>query len=355
MRNDSRMDLNTFYRFLGSIASWAKLDDENLTKENGSPRDNQGRRLVGYEFIHKLFVYFDQSQSGGLTLQDVISGLGKIIFGDLLSRIELFFNLHDSDKDGYLFKEEILQTSESFLFIFRNRNDDVHLGSVSNFIKNAFEYTDSVGDINDISDSNLLERNEVDNTLTENDHNMRISLPTFRMVIFADGYLYEFFESGFALSFQFIEPTEERSKGLGREIFNALMSDGMRLAEKVGKKINNTKPKSPRDQDNSSSSKRQNHVQSSESSDNKTESSNYNDSSSLMQRNNSQDSFASVESQKSLLKIQRNESPVSFGSEEEDDGLMQEVDRLLSEFSIDENDDNSNPLSIDKGNYIKLH
>ncbi|CAB5186600.1 unnamed protein product [Rhizophagus irregularis] len=352
VRNDSRMDLNTFYRFLGSISSWAKLDDENLTKENGSPRDNQGRRLVGYEFIHKLFIHFDQSQSGGLTLQDVICGLGKIIFGDLMSRIELFFNLHDSDLDGYLFKEEILQMSESFLFIFRNRNDDGHLGSVSNFIRNAFEYTDSVGDINDISDSNLPEKNEVNNTLTENEHNLRMSLPSFRMVVLADGYLEEFFDSGFASSFQFIEPTEERSKGLGREIFNALMSDGMRLAEKFGKRINHAKPKShipsSPDQNNSSNSNRNDmtsHVQSLESSNNNAES-NYNDSSSLMPRNNSQDSFISVESQKSS-KMQRNESPVSFGSDEEDDGLMQEVDRLLSEFSIDENDDNSNPLSID--------
>ncbi|EXX64682.1 Mdr1p [Rhizophagus irregularis DAOM 197198w] len=342
VRNDSRMDLNTFYRFLGSISSWAKLDDENLTKENGSPRDNQGRRLVGYEFIHKLFIHFDQSQSGGLTLQDVICGLGKIIFGDLMSRIELFFNLHDSDLDGYLFKEEILQMSESFLFIFRNRNDDGHLGSVSNFIRNAFEYTDSVGDINDISDSNLPEKNEVNNTLTENEHNLRMSLPSFRMVVLADGYLEEFFDSGFASSFQFIEPTEERSKGLGREIFNALMSDGMRLAEKFGKRINHAKPKShipsSPDQNNSSNSNRNDmtsHVQSLESSNNNAES-NYNDSSSLMPRNNSQDSFISVESQKSS-KMQRNESPVSFGSDEEDDGLMQEVDRLLSEFSIDEN------------------
>jgi hypothetical protein len=78
-------------------------------------------------------------------------------------------------------------------------------------------------------------------------------------------------------------------------------------------------------------------VQSLEDSNNKTESSNYSDSSSLMLRNNSQDSFGSVESQKSLLKIQRDESPVSFCSEEDDEGLMQEVDRLLNEFSIDEN------------------
>ncbi|CAG8518956.1 15115_t:CDS:10 [Funneliformis mosseae] len=310
VRNDSRMDLNTFYRFLGSIAGWAKLDDDNLTKENGSPRDNQGRRLVGYEFINKLFIHFDRSQSDGLTLQDVVLGLGEIVFGDLLSRMELFFNLHDSDKDGYLFKEEILQMSESFLFIFRNLPDDGHLGSVSNFIKNAFEYTESMGETDD-----------VENLLTEKEeHNTRMSLPSFRMIILADGYLEEFFDSGFATTFQFIEPTEERSKGLGREIFNALMTDGMKLAGKFGKRLNNARPKSFGSPDRSSSSN------------------------SISNRYNS---FVSVESQKSLLKAQGNDSPISFGSEEED-GLMQEVDRLLSEFSIDETGhDNSSALSID--------
>jgi TBC1 domain family member 8/9 len=350
MRNDSRMDLNTFYRFLGSIASWAKLDDENLTKENGSPRDNQGRRLVGYEFIHKLFIHFDRSKSGGLTLQDVVIGLGEIVFGDLMSRIELFFNLHDSDKDGYLFKEEILQISESFLFIFRNRQDDGHLGSVSNFIKNAFEYTDSVGEING-SDFNSTEKNEIDNAPAANDeHNTRMSLPSFRMVILADGYLEEFFDSGFAATFQFIEPTEERSKGLGREIFNALMSDGMKLAEKFGKRLNSAKSKSDRNNSNSTA-KRHSAILSAQStqstqstqsassmnSNNTTESNSNSNNSSLMPRSNSPDSFISIESQKSSIKVQRSDSPISFGSDEEDDGLMQEVDRLLNEFNIDEN------------------
>ncbi|CAI2170046.1 6651_t:CDS:10 [Funneliformis geosporum] len=362
-RNDSRMDLNTFYRFLGNIAGWAKLDDDNLTKENGSPRDNQGRRLVGYEFINKLFIHFDRSTSGGLSLQDVVLGLGEIVFGDLLSRMELFFNLHDSDKDGYLFKEEILQMSESFLFIFRNRQDDGHLGSVSNFIKNAFEYTESMGETNGVPDPHLSKTNEIGNLLTEHEeHNTRMSLPSFRMIILADGYLEEFFDSGFATTFQFIEPTEERSKGLGREIFNALMTDGMKLAGKFGKRLNNARPKSfssPDRKSSNSSSKKysmNSPAQSTTSimnSNNTTESANdninlNNSSSLLIPRSNSQDSFVSVESQKSILKVQGNDSPVSFCSEEEDDGLMQEVDRLLSEFSIDEADhDNSSALSID--------
>ncbi|CAG8827252.1 15033_t:CDS:2, partial [Racocetra persica] len=80
-RNDSRMDLTTFYRFLGSIANWAKLEDDELNNnENGEPRDNQGRRIVGYKIIDRLFNHFDKSSSGGITLQDVVTGLGEIKF-----------------------------------------------------------------------------------------------------------------------------------------------------------------------------------------------------------------------------------------------------------------------------------
>nr|CAG8515135.1 10672_t:CDS:10 [Entrophospora candida] len=269
VRNDSRMDLNTFYRFLGSVVSWAKLDDDDISKENGSARDKQGRRLVGYELINKLFVHFDGSLSGGLTLQDVILGLGEIMFGDLMSRIHFFFKLHDNDNDGYLLKEEILQMSESFLFIFRNRQDDRHLNSVSNFIKNSFEFSDplqpeknqlkvnnhdSINSKLQSQDENVEDKNERDENeenKNEGDKNekeeqrlkeikekiimndtedYRMSLPSFRMVILADAYLEEFFDKDFAESFKFIVPTEERQRSFGREIFNSLMTDGMKMA-----------------------------------------------------------------------------------------------------------------------------
>lgn len=138
-RVDTRMDSTTFQRFLASMANWAKLVDDEV--------DQRGdRRLVGLEFIDRLFnQYFDHSRSGFITLQDAVTGLGEIVHGDLMSRIELFFNLHDTDKDGFLSKEDIVRISETFLFLFRHDDDlDRHLAAVSGFIKNSFEYSETV-------------------------------------------------------------------------------------------------------------------------------------------------------------------------------------------------------------------
>ncbi|CAG8453824.1 15011_t:CDS:2 [Acaulospora colombiana] len=383
VRNDSRMDLNTFYRFIGSIASWAKLDDE-FNKHNGSLRDNNGRRLVGYEFLDRLFNHFDRSSSGGLSLQDVVLGLGEIVFGDLMSRMGLFFRLHDGDNDGFLKKEEILQMSESFLFIFRFRQDDGHLGSVSNFIKNSFEFSD-VSNEAIVKDKNLT---EVD-SISDSEAHHRVSLSTFRMIVLANEYLEKFFDSDFATTFQFVEPPEERQKGLGREIFNVLMSDGMKLANRLGKRLNEHRksqitgrrkskaPESPlsdktdgddkavkenkanesdkvgkiedsesavsadnvstinnetsdKSGSNSTSSKRRSGRFSRRRSNASEKSEHY------QGRSESPESLLSMESAESSLKALRSASPHSFVSEDEDDQLLEEVDRLLDEYSIEE-------------------
>jgi Ca2+-binding EF-hand superfamily protein len=38
-----------------------------------------------------------------------------VLFNDLMSNIAWLFNLHDSDQDGFLTKDEVLQLSESLL------------------------------------------------------------------------------------------------------------------------------------------------------------------------------------------------------------------------------------------------
>ncbi|CAG8514123.1 8514_t:CDS:10 [Ambispora leptoticha] len=275
VRNDTRMDLNTFYRFLGSIADWAKSEDDDLNnKDVTSPRDRQGRRLVGREFINKLFTYFDHNSSGGITLQDVIGGLGNIVFGDLMSRMELFFQLHDYNKDGFLTKDEILQMSESFLYIFRTRKeDDSHLNAVSNFIKNAFQYADKIDEPseektqsnnekdNDSEETSIKNVPNIDkiNKVSNSDEHIRLSLPSFRMVVLADEFLENFFDRGFVSTFKLSEPPEERQKGLGREIFDSLMNNGMGLAGKVGKRLirgSTINPLSPTSLGSSSSQRR---------------------------------------------------------------------------------------------------
>ncbi|CAG8711604.1 20682_t:CDS:2, partial [Dentiscutata erythropus] len=342
VRNDSRMDLTTFYRFLGNITNWAKLEDDELSNsENGVPRDSQGRRIVGYKIINRLFNHFDKSSSGGITLQDVVTGFGEIKFGDMMSRINLFFNLHDGDKDGYLLKEEILQLSESLLFIFRFRQDDNYLSSVSNFIKNAFEYSDPSIEKKDLKE---VVENVIDaQRNSQEDGERRMSFPSFRMVILADAYLENFFDNDFASTFNLVEPVEERQKGLGREIFNVLMSDGMKLANSFGKRLNNRRKLQAERKKSQSSSSSSDNQKSKRQSRISLKSDNSESTTSLLAEDESTESFVSIESNE----VPRNAS--SSSTDEEDDGLLQEVDRLLSEYSINESEnlDDENSINYD--------
>jgi hypothetical protein len=60
-----------------------------------------------------------------------VNGLNGVLFNDMMSNIAWFFTLHDHDKDGYLTKDEVLQLSESLLFIFRHEPGDQYLAAVS--------------------------------------------------------------------------------------------------------------------------------------------------------------------------------------------------------------------------------
>lgn len=78
----------------------------------------------------------------------MIIGVGRICKGDLNSEIQLFFELHDVDKDGYLNKDEVVQLSETLLWIFRNTSGEEeeeaeHLNAVSTFLHHAFEYSET--------------------------------------------------------------------------------------------------------------------------------------------------------------------------------------------------------------------
>ncbi|KAI7892057.1 rab-GTPase-TBC domain-containing protein [Mucor mucedo] len=187
-RNDSRMDQKSFQLFLGSLATWAKMTDDN---------DGERQLKVAQNFFQQLF-------------KDVIIGVGSIYKGDLNSQIKLFFQLHDVDKDDYLNREEILQLSETLLWIFRNTSDEEHLNSVSTFIHHAFEYSEKRGE------------------------DQFLSLASLRMIVLADESLETFFDHEFASSFKLTEKAAEQQRSLGREIFDNLLATGTKLATSTG-------------------------------------------------------------------------------------------------------------------------
>ncbi|ORZ19731.1 rab-GTPase-TBC domain-domain-containing protein [Absidia repens] len=132
----SRMDLAAFETFVGSLASWAKLVPQDYEPE----RERQLK--VGKQFLARLFGLFDVTKTGTISLQDAIVGVASIAKGDLNDHIKLFFDTSDVDKDGLLNRDEVLELSETLLWIFRDVSDEEHLNSVSTFLHHANEYSE---------------------------------------------------------------------------------------------------------------------------------------------------------------------------------------------------------------------
>jgi len=193
---ETRIGLRTFQHFLSEIATWAR--DEKIVTNGFQQRVD--REVAEHEFIDRLFYYWDTSDRGALSFQDLVSGLNGVMFNDLMENIEWFFNLHEKNKDGFLSKDEVLTLSESFLFIFRYEIGDAYLGAVSRFMTNAFEYGDALlpdhknGD-EKADDESLLPPQVGSNT-------PYLHLATFRMVVLADEVLESFFETDLSASFR---------------------------------------------------------------------------------------------------------------------------------------------------------
>ncbi|GAA5816203.1 hypothetical protein MFLAVUS_009729 [Mucor flavus] len=202
-RNDSRMDMKSFQLFIGSLAPWAKV-------ESSQENEDELQYKVAQKFFNQLFKLFDVNNTQSLSLKDVIIGIGSIYKGDLNSQIKLFFQLHDVDKDDHLNKDEVLQLSETLLWIFRNTSGEEHLSAVSTFLHHAFEYSETKGD------------------------DQFLSLGSLRMIVLADEVLETFFDHEFASTFKLTEKATEQQRSLGREIFDNLLATGTKLATSTG-------------------------------------------------------------------------------------------------------------------------
>ncbi|KAH9812374.1 hypothetical protein DFH28DRAFT_1061793 [Melampsora americana] len=218
---EQRITRATFGIFLGDVASWAR--DETLVKSVGF-LERVERVAVDHELIDRLFFDWDKSRKGSLSLQDVVHGMDQHLNNDLMANIQVFFALHDSDKDGSLSKDEVLQLSESLLFIFRNEPGDQYLAAVSKLMQNAFEYADALqadgkgssqvdkkaaeneksaaeAELNEKT-SDLTIEDPNDQSKISNPHRPYLSLATFRMCVLADELLESFFETDFTNSWK---------------------------------------------------------------------------------------------------------------------------------------------------------
>ncbi|KAK4687780.1 TBC1 domain family member 8/9, partial [Tremellales sp. Uapishka_1] len=215
-RVETRIDLRTFKVFLSEIATWAR--EEVITTNAFMTRTE--RKVADHELIDRLFYSWDIDQQGTLSLQDVVLGLNKVMTAGLMESIEWFFELHDKNKDGYLTKDEVIQLSESLLFIFRNEPGDVYLAAVSKFILNAFDFGDATAPESSLptpeesvpmrGDEDTASKTRERSASVAGPHNLPyLNLPTFRMVVLADELLENFFGSDLAASFLLDQMEEE--------------------------------------------------------------------------------------------------------------------------------------------------
>jgi hypothetical protein len=198
----------------------------------------------------------------------------------LLTLRHRFLAVHDKNKDGWLTKDEMLQLSESLLFIFRNEHGDHYLAAVSRvrargaacfaarrsactqLMQNAFEYAETIKEEAN-SAANGVEGPEMtedeakaarrrSGSIAEQPHRPYISLATLRMVVLADEVLESFFltdlTASWRLQAQTVAPAPVNAKGPAgffgglANTVNSFLTDEHkerlnRLADEVGKRL----------------------------------------------------------------------------------------------------------------------
>lgn len=240
-KTESKMSRETFGQMMANTAKWAR-DEEIVANAFG---ERKIWKPVRHAFVDKLFAYFDKTNSDNLSLQDAVTGFGEIFGGDLMSTIEFWFRVHDQDADGRLTKEDLLQMSESLLFVMRRDEDDSRLAGVSAFLRSAFDYADEFGKTAvEQEEANLVDVPSSDEVpewkkkLDLEKQPVYIALPAFRMAVLEQEVLESFFDHEFVASFS-LAPLDN-GQGILRDFLNSFLSDGVKLvADEVGKRLNN--------------------------------------------------------------------------------------------------------------------
>ena len=247
----TRMDYETFKSFLSEVATWAQEKEEvpPHSPQNGRSRAlstvGQGKETPAeHPFMHRLFRRWDREMKGTLSLQDVVRGVAELCTVDLMATIGWFFAVHDRDGDGKLDKDEVLQMSESLLFITQNFvgsstevGADTYLSAISGFIHHAFEYAEGHQDKDLISGMDVPD-NIAANAALNPTKRLYITLPTLRMIILANETLERLFDYVLPSTIVLTPPQVQTTQpGLLRGLFDGLVSEGTRQVGEVRRRI----------------------------------------------------------------------------------------------------------------------
>lgn len=211
---DMRMDYEAFKLFMAGILTWAE------------PPNTED------PFMRLLFVRWDSSFRGSLSLQNLIQGVSELRTDDTtpMETITWFFEVFDHG-DGKLRHDDLLHVTEALLWLTRHKMEDETLRAVSAFIHNCFAYAEQ-----EDADGRLVELAEPTNKRNSFREDIYVSLPTFRMVILADQALEDFFTHQFPNALHITEIKEQAGSAKGiRGLLDAVVTDGTRLASEIRK------------------------------------------------------------------------------------------------------------------------
>ncbi|KAJ3100930.1 hypothetical protein HDU97_001814 [Phlyctochytrium planicorne] len=228
-KHSDRMEFPQFAQFLGRLTKWADVTKDLEDQQNRLGNNASIKPVVGSMLLNKLYSeIFDKNSDAIVDFADIVKGVSQLIHADFMTRITLFFEIHDSDKDGFLNKEELIQFSESLLFLLRREDGDKYLNSVSNVLQRAFEL------------SKLHAQRDNEPGAIEDDDSLqeqvKIGVSTFRELILGDEFLVEYFETTFVKSFILEEVKDvEQTRAVGKEIMDSLWQSGVAWAGKVSR------------------------------------------------------------------------------------------------------------------------
>ena len=163
-RRNNRIGKNEFFDFIAQICDWGT---DMIGGDDALPTATVEK--TGLRFMDRLFVqHFDTNGDNQISFEDIVIGIGKIVKSS--ASTHFFFTLHDSDKDGFLSREDLIELSESLLFLFRKMQlkSDSPLGAVSTLLNRAFK-------------------------LKQLQDEFRLDFETFQELVIADGFLVEYF------------------------------------------------------------------------------------------------------------------------------------------------------------------
>ncbi|KAI9018301.1 hypothetical protein DFJ74DRAFT_608448 [Hyaloraphidium curvatum] len=222
----SKMDLSAFHRFLGRVAAWADLEPDRLKRRTRGIDSGSGE-VPGQQIIELLFRYFNRNSDDPthVTLQEVVRGLGEIIFSDASGNADLLFALFDEKRKGYLDRDDIVRLSESLLFVHRDASGDAYLTAVSDFMRKSL----AVGAELAQTPPDGAQQQSADGSAGV-DVDVRLSRDKFRALLLAEAFLGEQM-SQFGPSFVIRPPEKQEAevRFVGAAV-DRVISEGVRWA-----------------------------------------------------------------------------------------------------------------------------